>query len=127
MQEKKGVKETGTAAAELARWQKKVSDQACEIRQLKSERGRAQAGLAEWGKVVDSTLAQIAVTHGAQVGEGAWEIVVPRISVKETARDYTVKTAPRPDDQSYIVRVERRAKKDNEGKCSDTTRIHNTQ
>ncbi|HWP80350.1 MAG TPA: hypothetical protein VN446_06865 [Candidatus Acidoferrum sp.] len=95
---------------ELVRWQKKVSDQAAVIRQLKAERGRTEKGLAQWGKVVDSTLAQIALSHGAQVGEGAWEIVLPLIRVFENERDYTVTTSVTPDGKNYLVRVEKRVR-----------------
>ncbi|HWQ51043.1 MAG TPA: hypothetical protein VN369_04480 [Terriglobales bacterium] len=95
---------------ELARWQKKVARLSAEIRQLKSEQSRAERGLAQWGKVVDSTLAQIALSHGAQVGEGAWEIVVPLIRVYENDSDYTVTTSVTPDGKNYLVRVEKRVK-----------------
>jgi hypothetical protein len=94
---------------ELAMWQKKAGEQAAEIRRLKSEAGRTQQGLAQWGRIVDATLTQLALSHGAQVGVAAWEIVLPTVSVFENGRDYKVTTAVAPDEKNYIIRVEKRA------------------
>jgi len=101
-------KEKKPRGGEAARWQKKAGEQAAEIRRLKAEAGRAQQGLAQWGRIVDATLAQVALTHGAQVGENAWEIVLPTVRVFENGRDYKVTTTVTPDEKSYIVRVEKR-------------------
>lgn len=94
---------------ELAMWKKKAGEQAAEIRRLKSEEGRAKRGLAQWGRIVDATLVQVALSHGAMVGENAWEIVLPTVSVFDNGRDYKVTTALAPDEKNYIIRVEKKA------------------
>lgn len=93
---------------EKALWQKKAEEQAAEIRRLKAEAGRAEKGLAQWGRIVDAILAQMALSHGAEVGENAFEIVLPTVRVFENGRDYKVTTTVAPDEKNYIIRVEKR-------------------
>ena len=93
---------------ELTLWQKKAGEQAAEIRRLKAEAGRAQRGLAQWGRIVDATLTQVAISHGAQVGEKAFELVLPTVRVFDNCRDYKVTTTVTPDEKNYIIRVEKR-------------------
>lgn len=94
---------------EIGRYQKKVADQAKEIDKLKEAQKRDAAGFIELNRMVDSIMAEVAISKGAQVGEDAWELVIPLVSVRRNTRDYEVHSKAGDDNDTYVIRVTRKA------------------
>lgn len=93
---------------ELGRYQKKVSDQQRQIAELKAALDEAGKGMLEINCAIDSIMAETAIKFGSEAGVGAWELVLPLVSVLRNTRDYIVTAYVGDDNDSYVVRVERR-------------------
>lgn len=108
---------------ELGRWQKKAADQQKDINKLRSELEQAEKGMLEINRALDSIMAEATLKFGAEVGVGAWEMVLPLVSVLRNTRDYAVSASVGNDNDSYIVRVERRKPEGGEESDADGDKI----
>lgn len=68
------------------------------------ERNNAALQLAEVSTLTDGFVIALALHHGANVGEGVWELSLPVYSPTELCGRYTVHASR--EGEKYIVRVE---------------------
>lgn len=71
---------------------------------LDLERNNAALQLAEVSTLTDGFVIALTIRHGANVGEGVWELSMPVYSPTELCVRYTVHASR--EGEKYIVRVE---------------------
>lgn len=93
---------------ELGRYQKKVGDLQKEITGLTKQLRAAEDGAHELGMVVDALMAGVSMKYGEVMEDGAWEMTVPLLNVREIGGKYQVVARVSDDNDSYTVRVTER-------------------
>lgn len=91
-------------------YEKKIKDQAEQIKKLKAQVAGADEAIRQTSRALDAILAELAVKYGEKKGR-TWTITIPAVSVFRNTRDYAVETAVGKDNETYVITARRRGKK----------------
>lgn len=93
---------------DTGRMMKKIRDQAETIKQLRARIKNYELGAAETSRLLDSILAEVAVSFGETAEDGSRSVTLPLVSVLRNTRDYEVHTEVNKENNGYVITARRR-------------------
>lgn len=93
---------------DTGRLMKKIRDQAETIKMLQERIKSYELGAAETSRLLDSILAEIAVSFGEEEPDGSRSVILPLVSVLRNSRDYEVHTTVSKENDGYVINARRK-------------------